>query len=1120
MQFRENRSLLSQARASLLKTAIFVVALLAITGAVFSLLHASPVLAQAQDLGLQAASTFGLPTMDIRQIAVNIIRGLLGLLGLVALVIVLYAGFLWMTAGDEPKKVETSKKMLINGAIGLLIIVSAYAIVSFFFSALGYGGLFGGGATVGRGGEPGGFGGALGNGPIQSHYPPRNAVDVPRNTSIIVTFKEAINPLTVKSETGSVEVVTREQYDAGGTISPLTVVTIGTTDKKTFVFTPQQYLGSPDNAMGYVVILGSKIKKLDGKDVFTGRFTDYIWSFEVSNKLDVVPPTVTSVIPTYSNRLTSELTDENPHNNTVARNAIIQINFSEAVNPLTVSGEAKLDANGVLSFNNIVVANLVLSNNTTATIGDQNSLALTGRFEISNQYRTVEFTTDQECGVNSCGEKVYCLPGESQIQVALKSAILATGTNKNPDLPFLASTVSPAGVTDVANNAMDGNNDGKADDNFKADPANVAKNLSSNFSTYNLNIEDPAVPQSTNPPGDNYQWGFYTNNTIDLVPPTVVNYSPVAKAVGVQPTQQLTATFDKYLSSSSVKPDAGYGDGYCGCGANTLGYNKASYDLNHNYQCNTGETCNAVKGYCISSALDRIVCHKHTDGAECKPLPPVAPATTAPADQDETLCIEHEHVTLLQPANVESVGYYLMSQNDPNPLVTQSTSIMDHVAFVKNVQYGAYYGSGIRDLFQNCYIPNAAPGCPRVGGGQCATDNLGVAYTDAQALAYCRSSVGSGSVCQPNKTCSYVNALDWLGTYPNCDLRLSQITTYGSYNLGYATPVSQVNKTLLFPAFAWTKPDSDLVKDLTTIDYFKDFAQQGVASTWLYFSQGTLAGTGDLYLITYVGKANTLTPVAAPVSHEISFTIKSTNSKIVFSEDNLLRSSGQVKQTFAADSLKLDFVWTDNTSEYATYLLGSSNALSDLNLQISRVPVANETTPPVSQWQLIYPGGKQIMDLSTPITINAVDAQPPLVKSGDFKVQYSHVGTNYVIDITLNSKLDPNPYTDLAEAYVDWAFSETSAALQQYNLSAQALNDLGRNGDATAGDSIWSYQFTIPFADNAGAVQASTITLNHTSRDYAGNKVQKNGGGPADDILPVISSETVQNTNTNLNTNQ
>lgn len=83
------------------------------------------------DVGLEYAAQTGLQGGDIRVTIANIIRVALGLLGIVAITIVLYGGFVWMTAGGDENKVATAKKILFNGVIGLIIILSAYAITSF-----------------------------------------------------------------------------------------------------------------------------------------------------------------------------------------------------------------------------------------------------------------------------------------------------------------------------------------------------------------------------------------------------------------------------------------------------------------------------------------------------------------------------------------------------------------------------------------------------------------------------------------------------------------------------------------------------------------------------------------------------------------------------------------------------------------------------------------------------------------------------------------------------------------------------------------------------------------------------------------------------------------------------
>lgn len=60
---------------------------------------------------------------------VYIITFLLGISTLVAVIMVIYGGFLYMTAGDS-KRNETAKKAIKNALIGLVIIILSYTIVS------------------------------------------------------------------------------------------------------------------------------------------------------------------------------------------------------------------------------------------------------------------------------------------------------------------------------------------------------------------------------------------------------------------------------------------------------------------------------------------------------------------------------------------------------------------------------------------------------------------------------------------------------------------------------------------------------------------------------------------------------------------------------------------------------------------------------------------------------------------------------------------------------------------------------------------------------------------------------------------------------------------------------
>ena len=100
-----------------------------------------PCLVLAQDAVVdpyidELAGPLGLGDRDIRDTVASIINVALGLLGIIAVVIVIYAGFLWMTAGGSQDKIDDAKKWLSGGIIGMVIVLSAYAIASFIISSL------------------------------------------------------------------------------------------------------------------------------------------------------------------------------------------------------------------------------------------------------------------------------------------------------------------------------------------------------------------------------------------------------------------------------------------------------------------------------------------------------------------------------------------------------------------------------------------------------------------------------------------------------------------------------------------------------------------------------------------------------------------------------------------------------------------------------------------------------------------------------------------------------------------------------------------------------------------------------------------------------------------------
>lgn len=68
---------------------------------------------------------------SLTKVIVRLINFALSLIGIIFLILVIYAGFLWMTAGGNEDQVDKAKKLIINSVIGILVIVAAYAFTNF-----------------------------------------------------------------------------------------------------------------------------------------------------------------------------------------------------------------------------------------------------------------------------------------------------------------------------------------------------------------------------------------------------------------------------------------------------------------------------------------------------------------------------------------------------------------------------------------------------------------------------------------------------------------------------------------------------------------------------------------------------------------------------------------------------------------------------------------------------------------------------------------------------------------------------------------------------------------------------------------------------------------------------
>ncbi len=115
----------------------------AVSGAFFSLTLPLVVSAQsnpfqqAGNLVGQVSNSAGVGEQkSLTEIVGQIINVALGFLGVVLLAYMLYAGFLWMTAGGSEDGVTKAKTMIRNAIIGLIVIVAAFALSNFVLGSL------------------------------------------------------------------------------------------------------------------------------------------------------------------------------------------------------------------------------------------------------------------------------------------------------------------------------------------------------------------------------------------------------------------------------------------------------------------------------------------------------------------------------------------------------------------------------------------------------------------------------------------------------------------------------------------------------------------------------------------------------------------------------------------------------------------------------------------------------------------------------------------------------------------------------------------------------------------------------------------------------------------------
>jgi len=80
-----------------------------------------------KDAGYSEATT----ETTFAEILGSVVQSVLSFIGIIFLSLMVYAGFLWMTARGEQDQIEKAKKIINAAIIGLIITVGAYSITAF-----------------------------------------------------------------------------------------------------------------------------------------------------------------------------------------------------------------------------------------------------------------------------------------------------------------------------------------------------------------------------------------------------------------------------------------------------------------------------------------------------------------------------------------------------------------------------------------------------------------------------------------------------------------------------------------------------------------------------------------------------------------------------------------------------------------------------------------------------------------------------------------------------------------------------------------------------------------------------------------------------------------------------
>jgi len=273
-------------------------------------------------------------------------------------------------------------------------------------------------------------------------------------------------------------------------------------------------------------------------------------------------------------------------------------------------------------------------------------------------------------------------------------------------------------------------------------------------------------------------------------------------------------------------------------------------------------------------------------------------------------------------------GYWLASRNDFSAdTAGQTIALVAHEVLDPNLTFSLTNGSGLRDVYQNCFLPCAGPGCVRRDTG------VPGQYT-----------VEPGQWLPNNEA------------YPTCDLIDAGVSRAGDFNLSFADENGFQQRDIA--AFQFTETVEEFYGETGA-----DFSGWGLPFNAMQAPQRTVAFlyreelTDSYYLV--IAHSSQQSTVSGSITMDITG---------VSTDDIVLRDDASDTYEASGNGISVTHIFSPENTDGVVINLGDTLENIQIELDV-------DESEGIDEFIYFYPGGSAILDSDETITITGVAQQ-------------------------------------------------------------------------------------------------------------------------------------------------